>query len=46
MAKGKRVTAAKVKSAVDGGRKTKRKKPLVSGKRTRDGGIEVKMAFT
>lgn len=43
--KGKRVTATKVKKAVAGGRTTKRKKPLVSGTRTRDGGVEVKMSF-
>ena len=33
--KGKRVTAAKVKSAVKGGRTAKRRKPLESAKRTR-----------
>ncbi|MBO4763232.1 MAG: hypothetical protein J5485_01190 [Candidatus Methanomethylophilaceae archaeon] len=36
--KGKRVTAAKVKSAVKGGRTAKRRKPLESAKRTREGG--------
>lgn len=43
--KGKRVTAAKVKSAVKGGRTAKRRKPLESGKRTKDGGVEIKMSF-
>lgn len=43
--KGRRVTAAKVKKAVSGGSKAKRKKPLVFGTRTRDGGVEIKMSF-
>ncbi len=43
--KGKRVTAAKVKTAVKGGKATKRRKPLVSGTRTKDGGVEIKPSF-